>query len=129
MSAPGSTEPQPRVALHTVAHELMHGVTCFSIAQRTASGIGLDTNLAASVRLGPGSFTYRGRTYACGDTRFPIRIRGDWELLPAWCQDGRFILGSSQGSAVNEAYSDIFGVSAGFFHAGAGATGSYDVFG
>ena len=46
-------------------------------------------------------------------------------MLPAVCIDGRFVLASSQGSGVTEAYSDIFAVSAGFFHEPNGATGTY----
>lgn len=116
---------QPRVALHTVAHELMHGVTYFSVARRTGSG--LFTNVAVAARPGPSSFDFEGVEHRCPETRFLIRIRGEWQSVPALCgEDGRFVLASSQGRAVNEAYSDIFGVAAGFFHEAAGATGSYE---
>ena len=121
----GQRGPQPRVALHTVAHELMHGVTYFSVAGRT--GDGLFSNYTVSTRPGPPSFEFEDATHRCRETRFPIRIRGEWQSVPAACSDdGRFIVGSWQGSAVNEAYSDIFGVSTGFFHEAAGATGSYE---
>ena len=50
-----------------------------------------------------------------------------WEPIPALCsEDGRFVLASSQAGGVNEAYSDIFGVSTGFFHEGVGAAGTYE---
>ena len=121
----GQRGPQPRVALHTVAHELTHGVTYFSVAGRT--GEGLHSNTAVSVRPGPPSFEFEDATHPCRETRFPIRIRGEWQSVPAACdEDGRFLVGSWQGSAVNEAYSDVFGVAAGFFHEAAGATGSYE---
>ena len=44
---------------------------------------------------------------------------------PALCRDGRFVLGSNQGGAVNESLSDVFATGAGFFHEGAGATADY----
>ena len=122
----GQRGSQPRVALHTVAHELMHGVTYHSVGRRTMGARwGIWTNLAVGARPGPRSILYEGREHACEDTSFPIRIGGEWRPVPAWCADGRFILASYQGTAVNEAYSDIFGVSVGFFHEEAGATGSY----
>ena len=122
-----SEETQPRVALHTVAHELMHGVTYFSVERRTGSGL---VNL---ILLGPGpqSFEWEGATHACSSASFPIRVWIEeewvWESWPAWCSDdGEFLLGSAEAGAVNEAYSDIFGVSTGFFHEAAGATGTYE---
>lgn len=42
-----------------------------------------------------------------------------------WCIDGRFVLSSAQGGAVNEAYSNIVSESVGFFHEDAGATADY----
>lgn len=124
--ARGSDETQPRVALHTVAHELMHGLTYFSVSQRT--GGGLVNRLGVVGRLGPPSFEWEGATYKCPETSFPIELEPDvWEPIPALCSDdGRFVLASSQAGGVNEAYSDIFGVSTGFFHQGAGAAGTYE---
>ena len=123
---PGSEATQPRVALHTVAHELMHGLTYFSVSQRT--GGGLINRLGVVGRLGPPSFEWEGETYTCPETSFPIELEPDvWEPIPALCsEDGRFVLASSQAGGVNEAYSDIFGVSTGFFHEGAGALGTYE---
>ena len=124
--ARGSEETQPRVALHTVAHELMHGLTYFSVSQRT--GGRLINNLGVVGRLGPPSFEWEGETYNCLETSFPIEVEPDvWEPIPALCsEDGRFVLASSQASGVNEAYSDIFAVSTGFFHEGVGAAGTYE---
>ncbi len=123
---PDSEATQPRVALHTVAHELMHGLTYFSVATRT--GGGLFNRLDNVGRLGPPSFEWEGETYSCPETSFPIQLERDvWEPIPALCsEDGRFVLASSQAGGVNEAYSDIFGVSTGFFHEGVGAAGTYE---
>ena len=124
--ARGSQETQPRVALHTVAHELMHGLTWFSVSQRT--GRGLVNRLSVVGRLGPPSFEWEGETHACPETSFSIETEPDvWVPIPALCSDdGRFVLASAQASGVNEAYSDIFAVSTGFFHQGAGAAGTYE---
>ena len=125
--ARGSEATQPRVALHTVAHELMHGLTYFSVATRT--GGGLFNRLDNVGRLGPPSFEWEGETYIpVPRPAFPSRLEPDvWEPIPALCsEDGRFVLASSQAGGVNEAYSDIFGVSTGFFHEGVGAAGTYE---
>ena len=114
------------MALQTVAHELMHGLTWFSVSRRT--GGGLVNRLGVVGRLGPPSFEWEGETHACPETSFLIEVEPDvWEPMPALCsEDGRFVLASSEASGVNEAYSDIFGVSTGFFHEGAGAAGTYE---
>ena len=121
----GQTAGEPWVSLDIVAHELMHGVTHFSVSERTANLDGLATDFGASVRLGPRSFTYEGRTQACEEARLPIEIDGQWRMLPALCVDGRYVLGAEQGGSVNEAYSDIVAASVGFFHEEAGATAGY----
>ncbi len=122
----GSEVTQPRVALHTVAHELMHGLTRFAVSQRT--GGGLVTRLRDVGRLGPPSFEWEGETHTCPETSFSIEVDPDvWEPIPALCsEDGRFVLASSGAGGIDEAYSDIFGVSTGFFHEGAGAAGTYE---
>ena len=120
----GSSVSQPRVALHTVAHELTHGLTFFALSRRTGGGL---SRRVEAGRLGPPSFEYRGETYTCGETRFPIEVEGEWVPLPALCsEDGRFVLGFSHAGAISEAFSDIFAVSAGFFHEADGASGSYE---
>ena len=91
----------PIVSADVVAHEMMHGVTYFSVASRTGSGL-LDTH--RYVR-GPSSFTYDGRTFRCGST-----YGGD----PILCDDGRFLLFANHGGAINEAYSDIIGTAVEF---------------
>ncbi len=122
---PDSEETQPRVALHTVAHELMHGLTYFSVARRTGGGL---AGGAVTGRLGPPSFEWEGETYTCPETRFLYEVeRDEFVPAPALCsEDGEFILGSSHEGAINEGYSDIFGVSTGFFHEAAGAAGTYE---
>ena len=123
--ARGSEETQPRVALHTVAHELMHGLTYFSVEQRTRGPL---RSGAVTGRFGPTSFESQGETYTCAETSFLFEVEPDeWVPSPAVCsEDGEFVLGSSHEGALNEAYSDIFGVSTGFFHEGAGAAGTYE---
>ena len=122
---PDSEETQPRVALHTVAHELMHGLTYFSVARRTGGGL---AGGAVTGRLGPPSFEWEGETYTCLETRFLYEVeRDEFVPAPALCsEDGEFILGSSHEGAINEGYSDIFAVSTGFFHEAAGAAGTYE---
>ena len=96
----------------------MHGVTHFSVSKRTGFEFGLVTDLPASARLGPESFTTRaGTTCSCETARFPGLVLTpdglDIGLVPAWCVNGRFLLASSQGGAIHEGYSDIFGESLG----------------
>ena len=91
----------PIVSVDVVAHEMMHGVTYFSVASRTGSPL-LATH---RYRRGPSSFTYDGRTFRCGST-----YGGD----PILCEDGRFLLFANEGGAINEAYSDIIGTAVEF---------------
>ena len=111
-SGQGSREPLS--SLDVVAHELMHGVTHFAVSRRTGDPAGLMGGLPTNMRLGPRSFTdQRGQTWTChSGSGF-------------WCVDGRFLLGSNETGAVNEAYSDIVGEAVGFFHEDAGATADY----
>ena len=124
------TGEEPYTMLDIVGHELMHGVTHFSVMNRTGNPRGLVTDFAASARLGPRSFTDRtGTTHACPTARFPGLVETpdglDVGLVPAWCVNGRFVLASSQGGAIHEAYSDIFGESLGFYYEDEGASADY----
>ena len=96
----------PIVSADVVAHEMMHGVTHFSVASRTGSGL-LDTH--RYVR-GPSSFTYDGGTFPCGST---VQVE-DGRRLPILCDGDRFLLFANHGGAVNEAYSDIIGTAVEF---------------
>ena len=94
----------PLVSADIVAHEVMHGVTHFSVSRRT--GDGLLNNVLGY--LGPTAFTLNGRTFLCGDLVFadrPFRFA---------CEDGRFVLWANHGGAVNEAFSDILGTAVEF---------------
>ena len=93
----------PIASADVVAHEVMHGVTHFSVASRTGSGL-LDTH--RYVR-GPSSFIHNGRTFRCGR----VTYGGD----PILCDDGRFLLFANHGGAIDEAYSDIIGTAVEFF--------------
>ena len=104
---------EPLSSLDVVAHELMHGVTHFAVSRRTGDPAGLGGGFPPNTRLGPESFTdEHGQTWTCESEFF-------------WCVDGRFLLGSNEGGAVNEAYSDIVGEAVGFFHEDNGATADY----
>ena len=96
----------PIVSADVVAHEMMHGVTHFSVASRTGSGL-LDTH--RYVR-GASSFTYDGRTFHCG----AVWVLEGGRRLPILCDDGRFLLFANHGGAINEAYSDIIGTAVEF---------------
>ena len=96
----------PIVSADVVAHEIMHGVTYFSVESRTGSSL-LDTH--RYVR-GPSSYTYDGRTFRCG----AVWVLEDGRRLPILCDDGRFLLFANHGGAINEAYSDIIGTAVEF---------------
>ena len=96
----------PIVSADVVAHEMMHGVTYFSVASRTGSSL-LDTH---RYFRGPSSFTYDGRTFRCG----AVWVLEDGRRLPILCDDGRFLLFANHGGAINEAYSDIIGTAVEF---------------
>ena len=107
----------PLVAEDLVAHELMHGVTFFAVNGRTGSTRGLLDTLNVR-RPNLRSFRHGGRMFTCDTFRFRY---ADGLELPAVCEDGRFVLFSNQGRAVNEAFSDIFATAVEFFHHDAGS--------
>jgi thermolysin len=104
----------PVASLDVAAHELMHGVTFFSMSSRTGSGF---VPILTAV-TGPTSFVYNGSTFACSTT-FLVDSRG--RQLPFLCSSGRFVLGAWHGGAINEAVSDIFGTSVEFFYQAPGS--------
>ncbi|MXY25745.1 MAG: hypothetical protein F4Y45_14660 [Acidobacteria bacterium] len=79
-------------------------------------GAGIATaipDFAAAARLGPRQFTDEyGHIQTCDSAMFPVQAEGVWQSMPAWCEDGRFVLASSQGGAVGQAYADIFSTAA-----------------
>ena len=104
----------PVTAMDVAAHELMHGVTFFSLSSRTGSGF---TNIVYTV-LGPTSFVLNGTTFPCSEAGV---VDGQGNRRPFLCSGGRYVLGASHGGAINEALSDIFGTSVEFFFQPAGA--------
>ena len=95
-----------------VAHELMHGVTHFSVSERTRVPYPLIFNVYGA--LGPSSFRYTdGRVFTCSN--LTLTFSDDAELRP-FCSDGRFVLWTGDGGIINEAFSDIFAHSVEFFH-------------
>ena len=99
----------PITALDVAGHELMHGVTFFSLSSRTGSGFVPVVYTA----LGPTSFVFDGTTFPCSTTTLGGRR--------FFCNNGRYVLGASHGGAINEAVSDIFGTSVEFFNQPAGS--------
>ena len=100
----------PLTSVDIVAHEVMHGVTYFSVSQRT--GDRLLNNLWGN--LGPTTFTLDGRTFRCGE---PLVYRtGPFanRRFRFACEDGRFVLWANHGGAINEAFSDIIGTAVEF---------------
>ena len=100
----------PLTSVDIVAHEVMHGVTYFSVSQRT--GDRLLNNLWGN--LGPTTFTLDGRTFRCGE---PLVYRtGPFanRRFRFACEDGRFVLWANHGGAINEASSDIIGTAVEF---------------
>ena len=100
----------PFTPMDVVGHELMHGVTFFSLSSRTGSGF---VPIIYTVP-GPTSFVHNGSTFPCSTTVF---VDGLGNRRPAFCSsDGRYVLGAFHGGAINEAVSDIFGTSIEFFY-------------
>ena len=108
----------PLVAADIVAHEIMHGVTHFSVWRRTGERRGL-LNTVRYIK-GPSSFTFplggRPFTFRCGQ-RFRY-ADGEGYLAGRTfyfaCVDGRFLLFVNHGGAIHEAFSDIFGTAVEF---------------
>ena len=95
-----------------VAHEFMHGVTHFSVSQRTG-----DKNPLNSFYWSPGprSFRFDNGFVATCDTPFSYTTPKGVVLWP-YCEDGRFQLGTGDGGIIHEAFSDIFAHAVEFFH-------------
>ena len=84
-------------------------------------------------RLGPESFTTEdGIAYTCATARFPGYVvapdgRLETGLVPAMCINGRFVLAYAGAGVINEAYSDIFAESIGFFHEDQDVNADYEL--
>ncbi len=95
-----------------VAHELMHGVTHFSVSERTRVRYPLTGYL--NWTLGPSSFrSTDGRDFTCNNLRLTY---SDGARLRPFCSGGRFVLWTDDGGIINEAFSDIFAHAVEFFH-------------
>jgi len=103
----------PMTSLDIVGHEMMHGVTNAALVQRTGNGL-----LGALFidRFGPTALTYAGSSYPCDTTTVTI----DGNQLPLLCNAGRYVLVSNHPGAINEGFSDVFGIAAEFMHHPAG---------
>lgn len=105
----------PIVSADIVAHEIMHGVTYFSVNARTGEGLGSSVWRfpGPSEFTLPGGFTPRcGESYTYPDD-FPPFLAG--RAYRFGCNDeGRLYLYAAHGGAVNEAYSDIVGTAVEF---------------
>ena len=99
----------PIVSADIVAHEIMHGVTWFSVRQRTGEPF---RSSYWAVR-GPPRFTFEdGFTAGCGMRyRYPDdapRVFAG-RVFEFACAEGGLLLLADEGGAVNEAWSDIIG--------------------
>jgi Zn-dependent metalloprotease len=104
----------PVASLDIVGHELMHGVTSFSLTRRTGSGF---VNVVHTT-LGPASFVFEGSTFPCATS---FLTDGQGVRRPFFCNGGRYVLGASHTGAINEAFADVFGTSVEFFYQPAAA--------
>ena len=110
-----TTTGVPITTLDIVGHEMMHGVTNAALTQRTGFGL---FGVLYMDRLGPTSVTFGGSSMSCDSTEVTFI---DGRQLPILCEAGRYVLASNHGGAINEGFSDVFGISAEFFHQPAGS--------
>ena len=88
----------PFTVLDVAAHEFMHGVTSFSADLRSVPIVD---------GLGPEQVVLESGPMACDIVTF--------DEFPFLCEDGRFVLASNHGGAINEAFADVFGTGVEFF--------------
>ena len=98
-----SSTGYPMATLDIVGHEMMHGVTFFSVRGRTGTGL---VSAIAPDGLGPSEVTLNGQRLPC--TLTVVRFDNGAEA-PMLCVDGRYVLASNAGGAINEGFSDVFG--------------------
>ena len=105
----------PIASADVVGHEIMHGVTFFSVRARTGQDLGGLWEIP-----GPSEFTLPGRfTARCGETyEYPEGWSQPFltglSFSFACTQAGRFRLVAPHGGAIHEAYSDIIGTAVEF---------------
>jgi bacillolysin len=109
-----TTANVPVATLDVAGHELMHGVTFFSMSSRTGSGL---RSILYTV-LGPTSFVYNGSTFPCTTSAL---FDSQGRRLPFLCSGDRYLLGANHGGGINEGLSDVFGTSLEFFNQPAGS--------
>ena len=102
------------MAADIVAHEIMHGVTYFSVSGRTGEGLGGFWRFP-----GPAEFTLEGGfTPRCGESyRYPAdapEFFAGRAFHFACSDEGLLWLYAAHGGAVSEAYSDIVGTAVEF---------------
>ena len=100
----------PIVSADVVAHEIMHGVTCFSVSGRTGEGLGGVWRFPGPSEFTlPGGFTPRcGESYAYPEG-WPARVLTGLSFSFVCNEEGQLYLYAAHGGAINEAYSDIVG--------------------
>jgi Zn-dependent metalloprotease len=106
----------PITPLDIVGHEVMHGVTFFSLTRRT--GQGLSSGLIFD-GTGPTAALSGNTTLACTQA---VLVQSDGTEAPFFCQEGRYVLASGQSGAINEGFSDVFGAAIEFAHQPSGTT-------
>ncbi len=105
----------PVVSADIVAHEIMHGVTHFSVSGRTGEGLGGVHHFPGPPEFTlPGGFTPRcGESYVYPEGWAPPDLTGT--AFSFECdEEGRLLLYAAHGGAIHEAYSDIIGTSVEF---------------
>ena len=106
----------PITVLEIVAHEIMHGVTYFSVSRRTGDGLG---SFLIPDGVGPTGIVLSGGQFVlCDDL---VLVFSDGSTAPFFCSGGSFALASNHGGAIDEAFSDVFGTSVEFFFQEAGS--------
>ena len=88
----------PLTVLDVVAHEFMHGVTSFSAELKS---------FLIFDGVGPGRIQLPSGPAACET------VTADG--FPFLCDEGRFVLASNHGGAINEGFADVFGTGVEFF--------------
>ena len=117
----------PIVDVDGVAHEIMHGVTHFSVSRRTGERGGLLPHHRWV--QGPPSFTVRYPSGATWTGRCGTRYRYDpgdcyvcGRAFYLACRDGRILLYMDHGGTIHESFSDIIGTAVEFSVHSAGSS-------